>query len=129
MQHNLQAMHSFEDLQQDSADGDKLPARLEFREVGEDAFFAVVISEVNGAAVHFKLSPTYTLYMCCRYRMSPAYRPDLSSDQRGERLGVTLVKIGNIVRSTIRVSTGPHVVKCAQRNELFLQPRRALASE
>lgn len=82
---------------------DKLPATLEFLETGEDAFFATVVSEVNGQAVHFKLAPTYTLYMCSRYRMSPAYRPELMNHQRGERLGVTLLKIANMARSTIRV--------------------------
>ena len=107
-----QILRAKEEMDQDSADSDKLPARLEFREAGEDAFFAVVISEVNGAAVHFKLSPTYTLYMCCRYRMSPTYRPDLNSGQHGERLGVTLVKIGNIVRSTVRVSRRQGFLGC-----------------
>lgn len=43
-----------------------LPAMLEFREEGEDAFLAAIISEVNGAAVQFKLAPTYTLYMAAR---------------------------------------------------------------
>ncbi|KAK3747774.1 hypothetical protein QZH41_008799 [Actinostola sp. cb2023] len=81
---------------------DKLPATLEFLETGEDAFFAAVVSEVNGQAVHFKLAPTYTLYMCSRYRMSPAYRTELMDHQRGERLGVTLLKIANMARSTIR---------------------------
>lgn len=83
---------------------DKLPATLEFLETGEDAFFAAVVSEVNGQAVHFKLAPTYTLYMCSRYRMSPSYRSELTDHQRGERLGVTLLKIANMARSTIRVS-------------------------
>ncbi|XP_032227716.2 uncharacterized protein LOC5503466 isoform X2 [Nematostella vectensis] len=81
---------------------DKLPATLEFRESGEDAFFAAVISEVNGLAVHFKLAPTYTLYMCSRYRMSSAYRPELMPQQKAERLGVTIMKIANMARSTIR---------------------------
>lgn len=88
---------------------DKLPATLEFQESGEDAFFAAVISEVNGAAVHFKLAPTYTLYMCCRYRISPWYKRELPPQQRYERLGVTLLKIANMVRSTVRVSL---VIRC-----------------
>ena len=83
---------------------DKLPATLEFRESGEDAFFAAVISEVNGAAVHFKLAPTYTLYMCCRYRISPWYKRELPPQQRSERLGVTVLKIANMVQSTVMVS-------------------------
>lgn len=83
--------------------GDKLPARLEFRESGEDAFFAAVVSEVNGDRVQFKLAPTYTLYMCCRYRISPAYREELSKLQRGDRLSVTVQKIANMVRSTVEV--------------------------
>ncbi|RMX59810.1 hypothetical protein pdam_00007299 [Pocillopora damicornis] len=85
----------------DDGMGDKLPARLEFRESGEDAFFAAVVSEVNGDRVQFKLAPTYTLYMCCRYRISPAYREELSKLQRGDRLSVTVQKIANMVRSTV----------------------------
>ena len=84
--------------------GDKLPAQLEFRESGEDAFFAAVISEVNGDRVHFKLAPTYTLYMCCRYRTSPAYREELTRQQRNERLSYTVQKIANMVRSTVEVN-------------------------
>lgn len=84
--------------------GDRLPARLEFRESGEDAFFAAVISEVNGDRVHFKLAPTYTLYMCCRYRTSPAYREELTSYQRNDQLGLTVQKIANMVRSTVEVN-------------------------
>lgn len=37
--------------------------------------------------------------------MSPAYRAELTDHQRGERLGVTLLKIANMARSTIRVSS------------------------
>ena len=94
------------ELQHDDVDDsliDKLPATLEFQESGEDAFFAAVISEVNGAAVQFKLAPTYTLYMCCRYRISPWYKRELPPQQRYERLSVTLLKIANMVRSTVRV--------------------------
>ena len=98
-----QIIHTSADDIPDDEMGDKLPARLEFRESGEDAFFAAVISEVNGDRVHFKLAPTYTLYMCCRYRTSPAYREELSKLQRGERLAITVQKIANMVRSTVEV--------------------------
>lgn len=98
-----QIIHASVDDTPDDEMGDKLPARLEFRESGEDAFFAAVVSEVNGDRVHFKLAPTYTLYMCCRYRTSPAYREELSKLQRGERLAITVQKIANMVRSTVEV--------------------------
>ena len=103
-----QIIHTSADDTLDDEMGDKLPARLEFRESGEDAFFAAVISEVNGDRVHFKLAPTYTLYMCCRYRTSPAYREELSKLQRGERLAITVQKIANMVRSTVEV----HIFFC-----------------
>lgn len=96
-----EGLHSSADDISDDGMGDRLPARLEFRESGEDAFFAAVVSEVNGDRVHFKLAPTYTLYMCCRYRISPAYREELSKLQRGDRLSVTVQKIANMVRSTV----------------------------
>lgn len=103
-------MHSSADDISDDGMGDKLPARLEFRESGEDAFFAAVVSEVNGDRVHFKLAPTYTLYMCCRYRISPVYREELSKLQRGERLSVTVQKIANMVRSTVEVKFACHIL-------------------
>jgi len=98
-----QITHTSADDTLDDEMDDKLPAWLEFRESGEDAFFAAVSSEVNGERVHFKLAPTYTLYMCCRYRTSPAYRKELSKLQRGERLAITVQKIANMVRSTVEV--------------------------
>ena len=54
-------------------DENHLPAMLTFLERGKDAFFAAIISEVNGAAVNFKLAPTYTLYLVARHVYSPLY--------------------------------------------------------
>lgn len=81
-----------------------LPATLEFRESGEDAFFAVVISEVNGSAVNFKLAPTFTLYMCCRYRLSPKFRPDFPANKRREKVTMTANKVANMMWQTVKVS-------------------------
>ncbi len=81
-----------------------LPATLEFRESGEDAFFAVVVSEVNGSAVNFKLAPTFTLYMCCRYRLSPKFRPDFPPNKRREKVMLTANKVANMMWQTVKVS-------------------------
>lgn len=73
--------------------------------LGEDAFLAAIISEVNGGAVQFKLAPTYTLYMATRYRISMAYRPDMSPHERAHRLTSLVNKVSNMVQQTIQVIT------------------------
>jgi afadin len=80
-----------------------LPATLEFRESGEDAFFAVVVSEVNGSAVNFKLAPTFTLYMCCRYRLSPKFWPEFPPNKRREKVTMTAQKVASMMWQTVKV--------------------------
>ena len=70
---------------------------------GEDAFLASIVSEVNGAAVQFKLAPTYTLYMATRYRISKLYRPDISPQERAHRLTTLVRKIAIMVQQTVQV--------------------------
>ena len=82
-----------------------LPAALEFIDEAQDAFFAYVISEVNGAAVHFKLAPTYTLYLACRYMMSPDYRPELGGAEHARVVSLTTRKMAMNAQSTVHVST------------------------
>lgn len=72
---------------------------------GEDAFLAAVISEVNGGAVQFKLAPTYTVYMATRFRISMAYRPKMSPEERADRLTALVNKVANHVQQTIQVRT------------------------
>ncbi len=86
-----------------------LPATLEFIVpfspcAGEDAFLATVVSEVNGAAVQFKLAPVYTLYMAARYRISKLYRPDISPQERAHRLTALLRKVAHMLQQTVQVS-------------------------
>lgn len=80
-----------------------LPAALTFLENGKDAFFATVISEVNGAAVNFKLAPTYTLYLVARHVYSPAYRPGLNPIERSRVITSTAKRIATSVQQTIQV--------------------------
>eukprot|EP00111_Clytia_hemisphaerica_P006331 TCONS_00018348-protein len=79
-----------------------LPATLTFLENGKDAFFATVISEVNGAAVNFKLAPTYTLYLVARHVYSPAYRPGLNPVDRSKVITSTTKRIATSVQQTIQ---------------------------
>ncbi|KAI0213549.1 Afadin [Lamellibrachia satsuma] len=83
---------------------DLLPAMLEFREEGEDAFLAAVISEVNGAAVQYKLAPTYTLYMAIRYRIARVSHPNLRMAERAHWIASLVSKIANMVHQTIQES-------------------------
>ena len=80
-----------------------LPASLTFLEHGKDAFFATVISEVNGAAVNFKLAPTYTLYLAARHVMSTSYRPGVNPIDRSKLLTAISKKIANSIQQTIQV--------------------------
>ena len=73
--------------------------------VGEDAFLAAVISEVNGAAVQFKLAPTYTLYMAIRYRIARVSHPNLRKDERSLWIASLVSKIAAMVHQTIHVSS------------------------
>lgn len=82
-----------------------LPATLEFHENGEDALFAMVITEVNGSAVNFKLAPTFTVYLCCRYRLSPKFRPDIQPSKRQEKVTMTANKVANKMWQTVKVYT------------------------
>jgi len=81
-----------------------LPAMLTFLERGKDAFFAAIISEVNGAAVNFKLAPTYTLYLVARHVYSPLYRPSLSSTERSRAITAITKRIATSIQQTIQVS-------------------------
>ncbi|XP_070568071.1 afadin-like isoform X2 [Ptychodera flava] len=81
-----------------------LPATLEFQETGEDAFLASIISEINGAAVHFKLAPTYCLYMSNRYRQSRFYRPEMSPTERAQRMAALTNKMADMIERTIMES-------------------------
>ncbi|MGH0127463.1 UNVERIFIED_CONTAM: hypothetical protein FKN15_019152 [Acipenser sinensis] len=63
-----------------------LPVSIEFRESSEDAFLSAVINYTNSSTVYFKLSPTYVLYMTCRYVLSSQYRPDMSPSERKHKV-------------------------------------------
>lgn len=81
-----------------------LPASLTFLDHGKDAFFATVISEVNGAAVNFKLAPTYTLYLSARHVLSPSYRSGVNPLERSRILTGISKKIANSIQQTIQVN-------------------------
>nr|XP_006813997.1 PREDICTED: afadin [Saccoglossus kowalevskii] len=90
------------DMEQKGKFDDILPASLEFKETGEDAFLASIISEVNGAAVHFKLAPTYSLYMACRYRQSPySLQMIRTPTERAHRMTAFVNKMADMIERTI----------------------------
>ena len=88
---------------QSSHEDNLLPASLSFLDQGRDAFFAAIISEVNGVAVNFKLAPTYTLYLAGRYLLSPDYRPSLSPTDRTKMLNSITKRISLTIQQTIQV--------------------------
>jgi afadin len=88
-----------------------LPAVLEFREETEEAFLHAVVTDLDPAVPHFKLAPTYTLYLVARYRASTHYRPELTPTERAHRLTVLLARVAAIIHNVIQVCCGKVVVK------------------
>uniref|UniRef100_A0A673IWF1 Afadin-like n=1 Tax=Sinocyclocheilus rhinocerous TaxID=307959 RepID=A0A673IWF1_9TELE len=87
-----------------SQDGPELtlPASIEFRENSEDAFLSAIINYTNSSTVHFKLSPTYVLYMTCRYVMSSQYRPDISPSERTHKFIAIVNKMVSMMEGVIQ---------------------------
>ncbi|XP_067900731.1 afadin isoform X4 [Heterodontus francisci] len=79
-----------------------LPATIEFRESSEDAFLSAVVNYTNSSTVHFKLSPTYVLYMTCRYVLSSQYRPDMSPSERTHKVIAIVNKMVSMMEGVIQ---------------------------
>uniref|UniRef100_A0A671NGC4 Afadin n=1 Tax=Sinocyclocheilus anshuiensis TaxID=1608454 RepID=A0A671NGC4_9TELE len=72
-------------------------------ERGLDAFLSAIINYTNSSTVHFKLSPTYVLYMTCRYVMSSQYRPDISPSERTHKVIAIVNKMVSMMEGVIQV--------------------------
>ncbi|XP_059504414.1 afadin isoform X9 [Stegostoma tigrinum] len=79
-----------------------LPATIEFRESSEDAFLSAIVNYTNSSTVHFKLSPTYVLYMTCRYVLSSQYRPDMSPSERTHKVIAIVNKMVSMMEGVIQ---------------------------
>ncbi|XP_044098297.1 afadin isoform X13 [Neovison vison] len=79
-----------------------LPASIEFRESSEDSFLSAIINYTNSSTVHFKLSPTYVLYMACRYVLSGQCRPDASPGERTHRVIAVVHKMVSMMEGVIQ---------------------------
>ncbi|XP_076976978.1 afadin isoform X18 [Tamandua tetradactyla] len=79
-----------------------LPASIEFRESSEDSFLSAIINYTNSSTVHFKLSPTYVLYMACRYVLSNQYRPDISPTERTHKVIAIVNKMVSMMEGVIQ---------------------------
>ncbi|XP_026197066.1 afadin isoform X7 [Anabas testudineus] len=79
-----------------------LPASIEFRDNSEDTFLSAIINYTNSSTVHFKLSPTYVLYMACRYVLSPSYRPDMSPSERTHKVIALINKMVSMMEGVIQ---------------------------
>ncbi|XP_072437292.1 afadin isoform X6 [Chiloscyllium punctatum] len=79
-----------------------LPATIEFRESSEDSFLSAVVNYTNSSTVHFKLSPTYVLYMTCRYVLSSQYRPDMSPSERTHKVIAIVNKMVSMMEGVIQ---------------------------
>ncbi|KAL4233546.1 Mllt4p [Mactra antiquata] len=81
---------------------DALPASLEFRDDKENDFLSTVILDTNASETQFKLSPTYTMYLAVRYRLSSVYRPELSPSDRAHKLTSVVNKIAQMIPQAIQ---------------------------
>ncbi|KAF0023860.1 hypothetical protein F2P81_024490 [Scophthalmus maximus] len=79
-----------------------LPAGIEFRDNSEDTFLSAIINYTNSSTVHFKLSPTYVLYMACRFVLSPSYRPDMSPSERTHKVIAIVNKMVSMMEGVIQ---------------------------
>ncbi|XP_054578554.1 afadin isoform X5 [Eptesicus fuscus] len=79
-----------------------LPASIEFRESAEDSFLSAIINYTNSSTVHFKLSPTYVLYMACRYVLSSQYRPEASPPERTHKVIAIVNKMVSMMDGVIQ---------------------------
>uniref|UniRef100_A0A667G4B3 Afadin n=1 Tax=Lynx canadensis TaxID=61383 RepID=A0A667G4B3_LYNCA len=79
-----------------------LPASVEFSESSEDSFLSAIINYTNSSTVHFKLSPTYVLYMACRYVLSSQYRPDVSPTERTHKVIAIVNKMVSMMEGVIQ---------------------------
>ncbi|KAM4866499.1 afadin isoform 10-T10 [Thomomys bottae] len=79
-----------------------LPASIEFRESSEDSFLSAIINYTNSSTVHFKLSPTYVLYMACRYVLSSQHRPDISPTERTHKVIAVVNKMVSMMEGVIQ---------------------------
>ncbi|XP_040821148.1 afadin isoform X4 [Ochotona curzoniae] len=79
-----------------------LPASIEFRESSEDSFLSAIINYTNSSTVHFKLSPTYVLYLACRYVLSNQYRPDASPAERTHKVIAIVNKMVSMMEGVIQ---------------------------
>ncbi|XP_041106416.1 afadin-like isoform X3 [Polyodon spathula] len=79
-----------------------LPASIEFRESSEDAFLSAIINYTNSSTVYFKLSPTYVLYMTCRYVLSSQYRPEMSPSERTHKVIAIVNKMVSTMEGVIQ---------------------------
>lgn len=69
------------------------------------------MTDLDPAAPHFKLAPTYTLYLVARYRASTHYRPELTPTERAHRLTVLLARVAAIIHNVIQVCCGKEVTE------------------
>ena len=69
------------------------------------------MTDLDPAAPHFKLAPTYTLYLVARYRASTHYRPELTPTERAHRLTVLLARVAAIIHNVIQVCCWKEITK------------------
>lgn len=70
----------------------------------EDSFLSAIINYTNSSTVHFKLSPTYVLYMACRHVLSSQHRPDVSPTERTHKVIAVVNKMVSMMEGVIQVS-------------------------
>ena len=84
------------------ASRDAIPAIVELVDAAEEGLLSAAVRDVVAGQTAFKLAPVYTLYMACRYRVSPHYRTSLAAAERAERLAAFLSKTSSLLHVVIQ---------------------------
>uniref|UniRef100_A0A8C5WE28 Afadin n=1 Tax=Leptobrachium leishanense TaxID=445787 RepID=A0A8C5WE28_9ANUR len=99
------------------------------KSTAEDTFLSAIINYTNSSTVHFKLSPTYVLYMACRYVLSSQYRPDNNPSERTHKVIAIVNKMVNMMEGKQKNIAGALAFWMANASELlnFIKQDRELS--
>uniref|UniRef100_A0A8C4QSF1 Afadin, adherens junction formation factor a n=1 Tax=Eptatretus burgeri TaxID=7764 RepID=A0A8C4QSF1_EPTBU len=70
----------------------------------EEAIIASIIHYTNSSTVHFKLSPTYSLYLASRWVLTGPVQPEPGRTERARRTGMLVSRMAATMETVVQVS-------------------------
>uniref|UniRef100_UPI00358E763A afadin isoform X2 n=1 Tax=Myxine glutinosa TaxID=7769 RepID=UPI00358E763A len=80
----------------------ELPASLELTDGVEEAILASIIHYTNSSTVHFKLSPTYSLYLASRWVLAGPVQPEPGRAERARRTGMLVSRMAATMETVVQ---------------------------